>query len=275
MSGVIQRLAFLSIAVFFVVMNVLLWRQEFGKHDIGTTIPADKVWEKVLTAPDNSSLDIVHEGKKIGYCRWSPNVGEETETGKINTDEFEPEGMVQQLSHYTIELDGNIQLKQLTNSNVRFDLSIKLSTNQNWQDFNLRISMRPDTWQLSANAAEQKLHFFMEDNTGSWEQSYGFEELQHPEKIVQDLGGPMALAFLGGLGLSPSKQNVSKLSLGLKWEAHNDWMRFGHSRVRVYRLEAKLLDRFKIFIFVSRVGEILWVHLPGDYVLSNDAFGHF
>ena len=275
MSISLQRLAFGIIAVFFLVMNVLLWRQEFGKHELGTAVPAEKVWEKVLTAPDNSSLDILQDGKKIGYCRWSPNVGEEAQTGKVSTDEFQPEGMVHELSSYTIELDGNIQIKQVTNNNVRFDLSITLSTNQSWQDFSLRVSMRPNSWQLSANAAEQNFRLLVDDDSGTWEQTYTFEELQHPEKLLQEFGGPMALGLLAGIGLTPTKQNLSKLSLGLKWEAHNDWMRFGHSKVRVYRLEAKLLDRFKIFIFVSRVGEILWVHLPGNYVLSNDAFGHF
>jgi hypothetical protein len=40
-------------------------------------------------------------------------------------------------------------------------------------------------------------------------------------------------------------------------------------------LQGKVLDRFEIFIYVSRAGEILWVELPDKIVLSNDAFTHF
>jgi hypothetical protein len=254
-------------------MNVLLWRSEFGHREIGSAIPSEIVWEKVLTAPDNSSLNIFQNGKKIGYCRWSPNVGEERETGKISSDEFSPEGMVQELSSYTIDLEGNINVRSLTN-NIRFDLSIHLSTNQTWQDFDLRVSMRPDSWEISSKASEEKLQLVVNDENGTWEQSFTFADLQNPDKILKEFGGPMAVAFVAGMGMKPTQKN-QKMSLGLTWEAHNDWMKFGHSKVRVYRLEAKVLDRFKIFIFVSRVGEILWVHLPNEVVMSNDEFEHF
>ena len=63
--------------------------------------------------------------------------------------------------------------------------------------------------------------------------------------------------------------------MSVKWEANNDSMRFGHSKVKVYRLHTKVLGSHEIFIFVSRVGEILWVELPDKIVLSNDAFTHF
>jgi hypothetical protein len=158
---------------------------------------------------------------------------------------------------------------------MRFDLSIKLSTNQNWQEFSLRVSMRPDFWEVSAKASEDKLKLLVSDESGPWEQQYSFSDLQNPEKLLRELGGPLAVGFLAGMGVRPTQKNLSNLSLGLKWEAHNDWMRFGHSKVRVYRLETKVLDRFKIYIFVSRVGEILWVHLPNEVVLSNDEFEHF
>ena len=48
----------------------------------------------------------------------------------------------------------------------------------------------------------------------------------------------------------------------------------GWGGVGVYRLETSVLGR-KIFIFVSKVGEILWVELPDKIVLRNEAFGHF
>ncbi len=241
-----------------------------------------------IVEPDPQSTEVgelvggeVHAGERIGkyqnFCGVLARLRTTSDAeagGKISSDEYQPEGMVQQLSSYSIELEGNINLKPLTN-NIRFDLSIKLSTNQTWQEFSLRVSMRPDSWEISANAADEKLRLLVNDESGVWEQKYNFTDLQNPEKILQEFGGPMAVGFLAGMGMRPTQKNLSKLSLGLKWEAHNDWMRFGHSKVRVYRLETRLLDRFKVFIFVSRVGEILWVHLPNEVVLSNDEFEHF
>ncbi len=40
--------------------------------------------------------------------------------------------------------------------------------------------------------------------------------------------------------------------------------------MRVYRLEARLLGRFRAVILVSLEGEILRVELPDDIVLTND-----
>jgi hypothetical protein len=63
---------------------------------------------------------------------------------------------------------------------------------------------------------------------------------------------------------------TNAFSLALKWEAHREWLRIGQNRVRVYRLEARLLDRHRIIVLVSRVGEILRVELPGELRLIND-----
>ena len=61
---------------------------------------------------------------------------------------------------------------------------------------------------------------------------------------------------------------------GLRWDAHEDWMQLGHSKVRVYRLETQFLGQH-LRIFTSRVGEILLVEAPDNLNLRNDAFTHF
>ena len=58
--------------------------------------------------------------------------------------------------------------------------------------------------------------------------------------------------------------------VALNWTAHYEWLRIGHNRVRIYRLEAKLLDRHRVVVLVSRVGEILRVEFPGDIKLITD-----
>ncbi|MFN7140301.1 MAG: hypothetical protein ACK4UN_13275 [Limisphaerales bacterium] len=272
-----HKIIFLVLASFWATMTYLLWRNEFGHREVGSAIPVETVWQRVLTAPDDSSLDIFHHRKKIGYCRWSPNVGEDAAaSGKVSTYEFQPEGIVKRVGNYTLDIEGNVNLRNLTN-NLRFEYSMVFATNQAWESFRLRVSIRPNFWEITSNRESEKIHLLVNDQNGLWEHDFTFADLQNPENLVREFGGPVAVAMLGTMGLrsSSSAGTDQKFSMGLEWEAHNDWMRFGHSRVRVYRLEAKLLGKLKIFVFVSRVGEILWVHLPDELVLSNNAFEHF
>ena len=58
-------------------MNYLLWRSQWGAHSrIGNAVPVEVVWDKILTAPDSSSLDIYDHEKKIGVCHWLAGVGD-------------------------------------------------------------------------------------------------------------------------------------------------------------------------------------------------------
>lgn len=270
----LPRLTFAAIALFWVTMNVLLWRSEFTKKgEIASEIPAERVWEKVLMSPDSSSLEIRHHKEKVGSCRWVSRVAEETARQAFSED-FQPDQKTEAPGSYILELEGSVMLEKLTNT-MRFDLTLKLSPEHTWEEFRLRLSMRPDSWEISADAAEEKAHIIVSDETGGFNQTYTFSELRNPETLLRDFGGPLAVSLVSGLGLSAGKTNRTDLSLGLDWKAYHHQMQFGHSKVRAYRLEAKLLDRFKVFIFVSRIGEILWVHLPDEWVLSNDTFGHF
>lgn len=274
----VSRISFLLIAVFWVTMNFLLWRSEFsGQKKTGSAVSADTVLEKILTAPDTSALEIYHHGKKIGFCRWAADVG--VEAGKKNfADDFQPEGMFGKPANYTLNLEGNVTPEDSTNR-LRFELTLKLSTNRVWETFVLRAHMRPDSWELHADSVQQTVKFVIDDSLDRWEQTFTFADLQNPQTLLRELGGPGALSvmsMLGSIGLAPSPTtNAPRPKLNLKWQANNDSMRFGHSKVRVYRLHTKIMERFDVFIFVSRVGEILWVELPDKIVLSNDAFTHF
>ena len=62
-----SRLTFIAITLFWVVMNILLWRSEFGAGRAGSPVPVAAVWQKILTAPDNSSLTVIYKGRKIGF----------------------------------------------------------------------------------------------------------------------------------------------------------------------------------------------------------------
>jgi len=272
-----SRLLFMLITLFWLTMNFLLWRSEFaGRKQIGSAVSLDVVVDKILTAPDASSLEVYHHGKKIGFCRMAASVG--MQGNKNLTEDFQPEGMVEKPTGYALDMEGNVTPEGTTNR-LRFDLNLKISANRQWQEFNLRANRKPDAWELHASAADQKVRFVVDDAYERWEQSFTFDELRNPQVLLREFGGPLALTLIGSIGnmglSNLGNTNSNNPFFSLKWEANNDSMRFGHSKVRVYRLHTKLFGRYDAFVFVSRVGEILWIELPDKLVFSNDAFTHF
>lgn len=266
--AMLNRLYFVLITGFWVTMNVLLWRSEFSAdHELGSAVPVEVVWQKILTAPDNSTMDIFYHGKRVGFCRWAANVGEEVATGKTSTDDYEPEGMVKQLTGYTIDFNGNVALAAITNR-LRFDLHMSFSTNHAWRELSLRSNLRPYAWELKSAAADHTLKVKYEDDVSKWEHAFTFTELEDPQKLLREFGLPLPFV-LPAFKAEPTRGQ--RLSLGLDWGARNDWFPIGHSTVRAYRLQARLLERYEIVITTSRVGEILRVELPDKLALVNDA----
>lgn len=265
----LPRIALLCVTIFWVVMNVLLWRTEYrGKDTLGSAVPLEMVIQKMLTAPDNSSLEIIHHGRKIGYCRWAPNVGQDL-AEKINTEDLTPEGMVDTLSSYQIDFEGNVALGDLSNR-LRFDFTMNLTTNHVWRDFMLRIGLHPGSWELRSQASEQTIHLKEQDDTGKTERVLKFSDLQNPEFLIREMELPFPVHMLGAFGVPLGNKNTNSASMGLKWEARNDWITIGHTSVRAYRLEARLLERYKFVIIVSQVGEVLRVEFPDELLLVND-----
>lgn len=247
-------------------MNVLLWRSEFGgRNELGSAVPVDILLGKILTAPDDSALEIFHRGEKIGYCRWQVNVGEELSTGKIGTEEYQPEGMVKRLSGYTVNLEGNFLIED-PGHRLRFQLHGDFNTTHAWTNLMLRVSARPRTWEIQTVAAEESVRLTVEDVGTKWQQKFTFADLRDPGNLFREFGFPVP-PFL----LAQWPQASKNMALGLNWEAQTDWLKVGRSKVRVYRLQARLLDRYQAVIILSRVGEILRVELPNEIVLVNEA----
>ncbi len=272
-----MRLSFVVIAGFWVTMNFFLWRSETtGANKVGSAVSFDMVLEKILTSPDTSSLEIYHRGKRIGFCTLSATVG--VQGSKNFTEDFEPEGMVKNPTNYKLDLEGNLNMEDSTNR-LHFEADLKLSPSHDWQEFNLRAGLRPNSWEIHTQAKDQNVRVVMNELGERWEQTFTFDELRNPRTLLQEMSGAMTLTLLGALGnlgLPPGNgTNVTHSASAVKWEANNDSMRFGHSRVRVYRLHGRLLQRLDVYIFVSRVGEILWIELPDKIVFSNEAFTHF
>jgi hypothetical protein len=269
----ISRITLILVTAFWVTMNILLWRAEYGQRgSAGSSVPADVVWRKILTAPDSSSLAILHHGKKVGFCHWITSIGEQL--SQIQEDSGSPEGMVSRIMGYRLQLEGNVSSDKAGNR-IRFESALTLTTNQVLQDFNLRIILRPTVLEVHSSAAEQRVRFNIDDGEEKFQRVIKFSELHNPQALVRELAGPAAGGLLNNFGMVGAQVPSTALNTNLKWEGREDSMRIGHSPVRTYRLQTRVLDKYQITIFVSRVGEILRVELPDEVVLVNDQLAAF
>jgi hypothetical protein len=148
----IYRGALTLVTLFWVIMNIALWRAEYGGHGpLGSAVPADLVWKKILTAPDSSSLSVFHHGTKIGFCHWQTSVGEEL--SRVKDADDPTEGMVKRVSGYKLQLEANLALDHA--SRLRFDSWLTMDSQRSWQELNCRLTLRPLSWELHSVAAEQ------------------------------------------------------------------------------------------------------------------------
>ncbi|HUS37206.1 MAG TPA: hypothetical protein VM680_17810 [Verrucomicrobiae bacterium] len=268
-----RKLSFALITLFWVTMNALLWRAEFGGKDTGADMPVSLIWEKILTSPDDSGLAVNIAGDRVGYVRWQPNIGEESATGKV-ANENEIEGRVKKLTGYTIHADGNFILPE-GGGRVRFELEAKFAANNQWTEWTVKGLQRPNVWTVSANRKSETIELGLGEGRSAVKQTFRFSDFQNPGKLMDDLGVtaalPMAGLVLPNLTVAPGSTNGPGLSLGLKWEGKQDWLQMGHARVKVYQLRAQILEKYEVVVIVSRVGEILRVKLPGEMTLVNEA----
>lgn len=262
----LKNLGFILIAAFWVLMNVLLWQSQFGSgHKLVSSVPPSTVLEKILTAPDDSTLGIILDDTKVGYIRWRPRVEGTGASGQVASGSS-PEGMVTRISEYNLEMDGSFLLQQ-------FDRTIKLAgkmdfdDSMRWQEFELEASMRPMRWEVKGRSAERDLWIKAAEGHEDWVRRFTFDELKDPAGLLRELNVPLPGLPTGQGSPSPSKNTEG---IRIEWEARFDWLQISGSRVRIYRLEGRA-GPLQIVVLVSRVGEILRVDLPGQVKLLNDA----
>ena len=258
-----SRAIFILVTGFWITMNVLLWQTEFGSRKNTGAVPVQLVWEKILTAADDSSLTVFHSDKLVGACHLQTQVGEEW--SKIGDDNM-PTGRPTKGRGYRLRLDGSVVVPELTNR-FRFEGDLKLDKRRNWEDVNARLTMRPYTWEIHSVAADQNIRFKMVGGLAPLDIVLRFSDLRNPAVLGYKLLGPAAgelAAEVGVLGNAPT------MAMGVKWDAREDSLRIGRTLVQVYHLHTKIMDRYEIDAIVSRAGEILRVNLPGEFVLVND-----
>ncbi|HXS69559.1 MAG TPA: hypothetical protein VN761_11995 [Candidatus Polarisedimenticolia bacterium] len=258
-----SRAVFILVTAFWVTMNVLLWQTEFGSRKSGGAVPVPIVWEKILTAADDSSLTVYREGRLVGACHLQTEVGEQwSQIG----DENMPSGLPRKTRGYRLRLDGSVVVPELTNR-FRFEGELNLDRKRDWKEVDARVTMRPFAWEIHSVEAEQTIRLKFQGQEGPSEVVLRFSDLQNPATLTYKLLGSSAGELAAEAGIAG---NASTIALGVKWDAHEDTLRIGHTAVQVYRLHTRLMDRYDIDVLVSRAGEILRVDLPGGMVMAND-----
>jgi hypothetical protein len=259
------RLFLLGVTVFWLSMNCLLWRSQTGGHSpFGSALPAQVVWDKILTAPDNSKLDIYDHDVKTGYGAWTAGAADSPLlSGIILAAEYRPDGQGPKLTGYTLSFEGSLVYKKT--DHVHYQIAFALDTNKVWQDFHFSASTQARSWYFHALAPAQKVILKVKDGGTPWERTWTFAELRDPQALFGEVGGAFAL---GVLGLNQGLPGVT--GQGIEWEAHQDRIALGGHTVPAYRLDAFILGQ-RVEMFISLVGEILRVDLPRGISLRNQA----
>jgi hypothetical protein len=255
----IARLFFLLIAAFWLTMNALLWRAEFGAHGGDTPVPVVLVWKKILTAPDASSLSVYQNSDRMGYCEFSTSVGQEMST--MDADKPPPEGVVKKAG-YQIHLAGNVALGDFTNR-LKFDGRLQFSNVRAWREVNLKITARQTIVEIHSVATNQTVHLKISGAGGVLERDLALADLQNPNAVTHALLGNMAdsLSLFGLMDLPDLTTPAS--AQALDWRASRTRVKIGTEAVPVYELETSILGH-DVLVDVSTLGEILRVELPGN-----------
>jgi hypothetical protein len=264
------RLTFFFIAAFWVAMNVLLWRAEYGSRGGEISVPADLVWRKILTAPDAETLTIFQGGQRSGFCEFSTSIEQAMAT--IDEDKPPPEGLVARAG-YQIRISGTMSFGDFTNR-VRFDSQIGFSPKRAWREFNLKLSSHFAAVEINSFATKQTVHLKITGDGVPVEHDFTFADLQNPNTLLRTFARDSGSGFLDGLILDELNLPVTPQTSiapvqSLHWEAHRKRLMINHEPVNAYRLETNILGN-SIVIYVSTLGEILRIELPGGVTAILD-----
>jgi hypothetical protein len=261
----ISRSAFILVAAFWVAMNVLLWRAEYGSHNGGIPVPLDLVCRKILTAPDASSLSVFQDGQKMGFCEFSTSI--QQEMAELDENDPPPEGLVARAG-YQIRLNGNVAMGDFTNR-LKFDGRIQFSPRREWRELNLKFSTHSTTVEIHSVATNQTVSAKITDDGATVSRVFTFADLQNPNTLLRSLGGDFDGGSGGGLDLPALPAATAGLIQSIPWEARRVRLIMGREAVSAYRLETRVLGQ-PIVIHVSTLGEILRVDLPNGITATLD-----
>ncbi|HKQ39426.1 MAG TPA: hypothetical protein VJ063_15220, partial [Verrucomicrobiae bacterium] len=196
-----------------------------------------------------------------------PSVAEATRKDRLAPIEM-PEGMVRSPVSFDIDCNGSVIFN--SEQRLRFNFDLKLSTNYQWEEFGVRLNMRPAVWEIYSISANQTVVFRMDDGHMRTERKWTFRDLRNPERILRDIAGPLVPGLITMIGSPLNLNELTQVAGRLHWEARNERLLMGNARVRVYRLKLRLFDGYEASVIVSPIGEILRVDLPDEISLIHE-----
>lgn len=261
-----SRIVFGLITLFWVIMNVLLWRSEIvGSAAGGSPVSLAVVLEKILTSPDPSTLEIRCQGQAAGFLHWYPDPGEELQTAL--SEDYVPQGMVSTERGLQVRLEGSVSPPALE-THLRLDLELTLDAQRAWKTVSFRGGNRQAQVTVNIDQPEQRLDWRVQTGDYTLEHQVDLRETLDPQKLLGPVGKTLA-PFLSTL---PGDLTLAD---NLEWDARLDWMPFGSSRIRIYRVKIRWQDRYEATLLVNRAGELLRVDLPGGWRLYNEGLAAF
>lgn len=258
------RVTFVLIAAFWTVMNVLLWRAEYGSRGGGVSVPADLVWHKILTAPDISSLTIYQDGRRTGFCEFSTSV--EQAMAQSDEGQLPPEGYSTRAGSQ-IRLSGNFFVGDITNQ-FRFDARAGFSSQRDWRELVLKVSSRLATVKIHSAATNQSVSVDISSDDASVSRVFSFADLQKPDVLLRAFSGDFTNPPTSGFNI-PTLPKMFSIAGGVRWEATRDRVMIVREPVSAFRLQTRVLN-LPVAIYTSPLGDILRVELPAGFTASID-----
>jgi hypothetical protein len=258
----LARLTFPAICVFWVVMNALLWRAEYGSRGDDAPVPVELVWRKILTAPDASSLSVFQNRTRMGYCEFSTGIGQQM--ALVEGDRPPPDSLAK-TAGYQLHLAGNVAFGDFTNR-FKFDARAQFSAAGQWRELNLKIIARAAMVEIHSVATNRSVHVRLVADGESVERDLTFADLQNPAAVIRAFAGNSADGLLDAVELPDFAPLAAQKP---EWRATRTRVKIGSESVPIYRLETGALGQ-NVTMDVSTLGEVLRLQLPGNYSASID-----
>ena len=258
-----SRITLIASALFWVVMNGLLWQAEWGEpFTSGSELSPDLIWRKILDSPDSSVLSIRHQGRTIGSLEWHPSILEAPRSTVTAI-----EGMVSAPAGHSIRVSTRFHGSNSSLDRLMILGNVELSPTNTWEKLQVRVDQRPKSWEIQAEAGSDQIRMIYEEGRQRFEQTFETRN----RAALQLMLAPYLTALPSGLIPDIALNHPESLARNSSIDARSDWIQIGRSRVRVYRLSARLPGQLEVTAFISRAGELLRIQLPDRIQLVNDA----
>lgn len=267
----------IAITVFWIGMNILLWRME-SRGGGSAEVPLATVAQRLLEAADASTLEILQDGRRIGQLRWTPSVLQDEASA---TNALADEGMVRRRTGYAVDVELQL-LAPETPFRGRGTGRCEFGADGAWRSVELHFTRKPVTHSVYLATTGARLTIrVLQDADVLLDQTLDRDDPQAAFRLLEEsLGGlgwiaPGLLALLPpGLRPSPTpaagRADAPLPPTILRWTARSTHLRVSQQDVRTYRVTARFLDRHDFDAWVGRGGQLLRVLLPAGVELREE-----